>query len=170
MDEKLLVKTLLRHRPATVAFVRAILVDAHLAEDIFQDVSMLAVEKRAQFNDENHLAAWLRTAAKHRALNAIRDRKAGPIHLDADVVESLDAHWPNPPGDSGEISEALAACLDELSDYARKLITLRYEQELSGQRLADAVGRNAATVTVALSRTRRTLHNCIRARLEGDAQ
>lgn len=170
MDEKLLVKTLLRHRPATVAFVRAILVDAHLAEDIFQDVSMLAVEKRETFNDADHLAAWLRTAAKHRTLNAIRDRRAGPIHLDADVVESLDAHWPAAPGDSSEISEALAVCLGELSDYARRLITLRYESNLSGQALADAVGRKAPTVTVALSRTRRTLHNCIRARLGEDAK
>lgn len=165
MDEKLLVQTLLRHRPAVVAFVRAILRDMHTAEDIFQDISLMAVEGRAQFRDAGHLAAWLRTAAKHRALNAIRDRKVGPVHLDAAVVEQLDAHWPAAPGVSGEISEALARCMEQLSEYAHRLIVLRHEQDLSGEVLAAAVGGNAASVAVALSRTRRKLHNCIRERL-----
>ncbi|QNN23595.1 sigma-70 family RNA polymerase sigma factor [Planctomycetales bacterium ZRK34] len=166
MDEKLLVQTLLRCRLSTIAFLRAILVDAHLADDIYQDVSLMAVEKRQQFNDADHLAAWLRTAARHRALNAVRDRKSRPLALDADVIERLDMHWPKAPGSTSEVGEALAQCLGELSEYARRLITLRYEHDLSGDKLAEAVGRNTSTVAVALSRTRRTLHNCIHTRLE----
>ena len=165
MDEKLLVQTLLRHRLATIAFLRAILVDAHQADDIFQDVSLMAVEKRQQFTDAEHLAAWLRTAARHRALNAMRDRKTRPLALDAEVIEQLDRRWPTSPAGGSEIGEALTQCLDELSEYARRLITLRYEHDLSGDRLAEAVGRNTSTVAVALSRTRRMLHNCIHARL-----
>lgn len=165
MDEKLLVQTLLQHRVGTIAFLRAMLVDAHLADDIFQEVSLMAVEKRQQFTGADHLAAWLRTAARHRALNAMRDRKTRPMALDDQVIEQLDMQWSQTPGAAGEISEALARCLDELSEYARRLITLRYEQDLSGDQLARAVGRNSSTVTVALSRTRRMLHNCIQARL-----
>lgn len=58
MTEELLVKTLLDARPRVVAGAFAIVRDAHLAEDVFQEVLLRALRMRESFSDEGGLLAW----------------------------------------------------------------------------------------------------------------
>lgn len=65
-------------------------------------------------------------------------------------------------------ADALKACLERLSPYSRRLIELRYAQGISGPQLAEAVGRKLNTIYVALTRTHRTLAECVRAEMAAD--
>ncbi|MGH9093309.1 MAG: RNA polymerase sigma factor [Acidimicrobiales bacterium] len=61
--------------PVVVRIAWGVVRDAHLAEDVAQDV-MIAAERRFPDPDgDDHAAAWVRVAAAHLGLNAVRDRQ-----------------------------------------------------------------------------------------------
>jgi RNA polymerase sigma-70 factor (ECF subfamily) len=165
IDQESLVLTLLRERVKLLAYLSSIVRDHHLAEDLFQEVAVLAVRKIDEIHDMKHLLGWLRLTGRHLALRALRRRRQSPL-VDQSVLDLLEEQWSEQDGTPAiELVEALEECLEELSPYARDLVRLRYEDEISGTRLAEVVDRNVNTVYVALSRIHRSLHDCISEKL-----
>jgi RNA polymerase sigma-70 factor (ECF subfamily) len=169
LDPETVMRLLLDERVKLLAFVRAIVRDQHVAEDVFQNVSVAAIKKCAQIESHEHFVAWIRQAARYESLHELRRRDSAPVVLDINLLDLLEGSWAEiEDQNAADQAEALRKCLSSLSPYARKLITLRYSNGKSGQKLADALGRNLNTVYVALSRTHRALAECIRRRLSDD--
>jgi RNA polymerase sigma-70 factor (ECF subfamily) len=61
--------------------------------------------------------------------------------------------------------EALEACLEELPPKSRRLLDLRYVEELSAEEMAQETGSTSGSVRVLLSRVRTALASCIERRL-----
>jgi RNA polymerase sigma-70 factor (ECF subfamily) len=156
---------LLRERVKLLAYIRAIVRDDHLAEDVLQEVALLALRKRDEIRDGRHFLAWMRLTSRHRALKSLR-RRHHQLLVDEALLDRLDEHWAEHDQAPGtDLVEALRYCLERLSPYARNLVKLRYAEGVSGRRLAEVVGRSLNTVYVALSRIHRSLGDCIRQRL-----
>lgn len=169
VQQDIVVQLLLSHRGKLLGAIRAMVFDEHLAEDIFQEVSIAAINKCHEIVDVNHLAGWVRSAARFQALVALRNRNRLPRALSEDVLNSLEAHWEQFDRQTdAEISEALRGCLDRLSPYARQLIEARYVQHKRGNDLAAALERSLNTVYVALSRVHKTLRDCLHRQLVGE--
>lgn len=170
IDGTILVRSLAQLRPNILAYIVSIIGDAHLAEDVLQDVFVSAYQKRDTIENAAHLANWLRVAARHLALNALRDRKSDP-HFSSDILDLLDPHWePFDAGAGSDTVHALHECIEKLSPYSRQLVSLRYTQGLSGKRLASHLGKELNTVYVALTRIHRALAECISRRLAREAE
>jgi len=45
--------------------------DEHSAEDVYQQVAMLTVENRQEFESIDHLESWLFCTAKHRGIDQL---------------------------------------------------------------------------------------------------
>lgn len=170
IDGNILVRSLLRYRTQLLAYILAIVHDDHLAEDIYQDVSSLAYEKREQIDGEAALPGWLRTTARYQSLRAVRQRSARPRVLDAHVLDLLESDWPALDAqDSAHRIAVLRDCLARLSPYARRLVELRYGEGVSGEKLARRMSRDLNTIYVALTRAHRSLSECVRRRLAREA-
>jgi RNA polymerase sigma-70 factor (ECF subfamily) len=162
-----IVRVLMRDRPKLLAYVWAIVRDHHAAEDLLQEVSVLAVHKRAEIEGEEHFGRWLRQSLRYKAMNLVNKAERRTLTLDAGVLDQLDRRWDEQPAaDTADLAAALRRCMSELPPHARELVDLRYSRGLSGQRLASAVGKQLNTVYVSLSRVHRTLERCVRERLE----
>ncbi len=156
---------LLRERVKLLAYIAAIVRDDHLAEDVFQEVAVLAVRKRDEIRDAGHFLAWMRLTARHRALKVLRQKRRC-LFLDEALLDQMDEQWAERDATSAsDLVEALAHCLEGLSPHARNLVRLRYVDGISGSRLAEVVDRSLNAVYVALSRIHRSLGDCIRQRL-----
>jgi DNA-directed RNA polymerase specialized sigma24 family protein len=83
---------LLRERVKLLAYIRAIVRDNHLAEDVFQEVAVLAVRKRDEIRDRRHFLAWMRLAARNLALKLMR-RQHQYLFLDESLLDHLDEQW-----------------------------------------------------------------------------
>jgi len=70
IDHDTLLRTLLAERAKVLAYIRTLVRRRETAEDVFQDVCVLALEKRDQIVDPNHLTAWLRTGSRPAATAA----------------------------------------------------------------------------------------------------
>lgn len=166
VDQKTIMCVLVGDRTKVLAYIWSIVRDETLAEDIFQDICVLAIEKGDTINDEQHLIHWSRQAARYKSLEAMRDRQIRVLTLDDDVLQLLEDNWQSHDDEPAPArGQALKHCLSLLSPFARKLVDLRYGEGISGKQLADSVDRKLNTVYVALSRTHRALRQCIERRL-----
>lgn len=157
-----LMRVLLREQPRLLAYIRAIVVNQHLAEDVFQDVSILALQARVDLESELHLAHWLRRTARHKALNAAQKKSNRIATLSTQTLDLLESEWDRADAlDLAEQVQKLEHCIDLLPDPGRKLIRLRYRDGLSGKEIAGQVGRKTEAVYMALSRLRVALRRCV---------
>ncbi len=163
MDQNAVVRIMWRNRSKLMAYIWTIVHDPHLADDIYQDVSITALAKHDEINDEDHLYKWLRQVARFKSLKALREKHRDPCAPSGELLERLEHAWErfDDSSDSDRM-DALRCCLEKLSPYATRLIHLRYGEGLTGQSLADRVNRKVDTIYVALSRIHRSLLMCIR--------
>jgi RNA polymerase sigma-70 factor, ECF subfamily len=169
LQQDLVVQLLLKHRGKLIGIIRAMVADEHLAEDIFQEVSIAAINKCQTIIDVDHFGPWVRSAARLQALMALRNRNRLPRSLDAETLDLLEPHWARFDKQADlDLSEALRACLDHLGPYAKQLVETRYVQGKCGQNLATTLKRSMNTVYVALSRVHATLRDCLKKKLAAE--
>ncbi len=167
ITEDQLVGVLLRERVRLVAFIRIHVGDAHIADDIFQEVSIQAVQSRSEIDDESHLNHWLRRVARHRAIDHVRRAGSQPQRLDDQLMEQMEARWARFDAiESKDMTEALSLCMGKLTDRARRIVEMRYAEDLPSRVIAEQLGQNVQTVYKSITRAHRTLADCVSEQIE----
>src|SRR5690348_1188332 len=90
IDQPTLVRALLRDRARLHGFIWAIVRDEDLAEDVLQEVMLLALAKRETIDSESQLPGWTRKAARFKSFEALRRKHATPVTLDDRVIDLLE--------------------------------------------------------------------------------
>lgn len=158
------VQVLLSGRLRMIAIALVIVRDTHASDDIFQQVVLSALEKREQFQDAAHVLAWAIRAVRFRALDLARQRKVRC--LSETVLEQLESRWVEASeSEFAEHAQALHRCLEKLSVPIRSMLRLRYDEGLSCLAIANRMGRTLQAVYQALSRTHRSLRECVERRV-----
>lgn len=171
LDRDQTLRLLLRERALVLGYIRALVRDRHLAEDVFQEVSVRALDKCGEIADEVHFQGWIRRAARFEALNLVRKRERGPEPLGEVLLDQLEGHWDNATAATpDERLETLQSCVGRLTPRAQSLVRLRYGEGLPGTKVAELVGMSLNTLYVALSRIHRALAECVRAEQMGRAR
>ncbi|NNM86627.1 MAG: sigma-70 family RNA polymerase sigma factor [Phycisphaerales bacterium] len=162
MTEESLLRTLMTERVKILAYVNAIARHPDLAEDIFQDICVLALTKRGTLKDESHLLLWLRKTARFETLNRLRKRRERQLTLSDEVLEVLDVQWQQgTPEKASILMDALRHCLELLSPAAMELIRKRYEQGMNYPAIAQLLKRPVNSLYVTFSRIHVSLADCI---------
>ena len=165
MEPNSVVRALIRDRAKLLGYTWAIVHDPHLADDIFQDVTVLAIERAAEIKDEGHLLLWSRKAAHFKALEALRAKEYRMMSLDEDVLDLLEASWQGLDSvATADEANHLRRCIEQLTPKAKEIVHLRFTEGLSGIQVAEIVKLKVASVYVSLARIYRTLADCIRQR------
>ena len=170
LSQETVVSVLLAQRTSLLGYIWSMVRDPHIAEDIFQEVSVLVLEKREELNDVKALPAWLRRTARFRALARLRTLERTPTMLSASTMELIDGCWEDEEEpNSGDIISALHHCMAKLTPTARRMVVLRYDDGLSGAEVGEVVGLNVGAVYTALSRIHTSLRGCISGQLRREA-
>jgi RNA polymerase sigma-70 factor (ECF subfamily) len=156
---------LLSHRAMLLGYIISIVRDPDLAEDVFQNVAVVVLDKAGAVTRDEDFPPWARRVARLESLTALRKRKRAPELLDHSVLEMLEDHWCATETPPAPTRKALRECVEKLSPYARQLIEMRYVEQLSAQDVADRLNRSPNTIYVALSRTYRHLAGCVQRRI-----
>jgi RNA polymerase sigma-70 factor (ECF subfamily) len=152
-------------RTSTLGYLRTIVRDPHMAEDLFQETWVVVMRKIDSFDPTGDFGAWVRTIALNLARNELRKKKhLRPMPPPA-VLESLEqAHASQSMRDLKSSSERLAyldQCLEKLDARQRSLLDHRYSRGASLLDIASRCGRSPGAVQVALARVRQALLRCI---------
>lgn len=161
-------KVLSAHRDAIHRYVRGIVRDSAVADDLTQETLLRAHRKLATLEDPKRLSSWLYRIAT----NVCRDRFRRLPRRDR--IRSLDDETGGDAGpglailaDSGprldkvfeqrEMSACVQRYLSELPDRYRAVILLHDEAGMTNPEIAEMLGVTVATVKIRVHRARQKL-------------
>lgn len=159
-----------RHR--LMAFIYGLLREAQTSEDVFQEVWLKLHAELGKGVVIQNPPAWCRTAARNLILTHWRSRKNSKVQVDSTLVEFLDcveqafAEDATSEGAGEDRRQALGECLRALPEKSRRMLALRYEQELPLKDIAEQAGNSCDAVIKALVRLRQALAVCVEKRLK----
>lgn len=163
-------KELLGFRSELFGFIRAIVRNTHDAEDLFQEVARIILEKSAEGTQVSDFRAWAKEIARRQALQhyrTLRLRKADSIPTEemADLV--ADVYMKHSPAarDLTEEYDALRQCMAKLPGKNVELIRLRFAADQGYDAIARAVQGSETAVRRMVARLRILLMDCVRRRL-----
>ena len=112
MDGEALARGLLREQTMVMGYIRSLVRQHELAKDIFQEVCVVALQKRQEIQDDSHLKKWMRITARFYALKSLYKPDGKHLSLENDVVDVLDHRWEQMDAmDYSRVGEALRGCM-----------------------------------------------------------
>ncbi len=172
LERDRLIREFQRDRLRLIAYIRALVGDPDLTEDIFQEVSVIVLQKVEEFSAGRDLQAWCRGIARNVVLREREKSRRLRTFEGERLIELIDAAFAeNATADplEGRRSQ-LRSCMRMLAAPSRELVQLRYDSGLSLRALAQRLGRSEAAVQVALSRVRKWLLDCVERRAQTGAE
>jgi RNA polymerase sigma-70 factor (ECF subfamily) len=149
---------LMRHRGAIYAHLLAAVRNPHDAEDLLQEVSMAASRSADAFEAGSNFLAWIREIARRRILEYARERGRDSVVRPLENLEMAAATLDVEPEDRRR--DALSKCLEEMPPTSRRILDLRYQENLDVPKIAQAVGRTVQATYAILKRARIVLRDC----------
>jgi RNA polymerase sigma-70 factor (ECF subfamily) len=172
LERNCLIREFQRDRLRLIAYIRSLVGDADLTEDIFQEVSVVVLEKADQFAPGADLGAWCRGIARNLVLREREHSRRLRAFTDLRIVELVDAAFLENEG--RDLWDArrnlLRKCMEQLAAPSRELLELRYHVGLPLRQIGQKLGRTEAAVQVGLSRLRRWLGDCAQRRTQPGAE
>jgi RNA polymerase sigma-70 factor, ECF subfamily len=163
-------KEFLGFRSELFGFIRAIVRNTHDAEDLFQEVARIILEKSAEGTQVVDFRAWAKEIARRQVLQhyrTLRTRKAASVPTEemADLVSAVYMKHAPAPGDLTEEYDALRECMGKMPEKNVELIRLRYAGDQDYDAIARAVRGSETAIRRMVARVRILLMDCVRRRL-----
>ncbi len=155
----------LAHQGDLRAFIGALIRDAQTREDIFQNVALTLWESFDRYDRDRSFGAWARGIAAKKVLHEHRSNARFPLVFPVEAIQTILDAYDRTEAPEAPRRVALRECMDRLPERTREILTLRYDQDLSGDCIAVRIGSTVDAVHQTLSRTRTSLADCIRRRL-----
>jgi RNA polymerase sigma-70 factor (ECF subfamily) len=145
-----------RHHARVYRFVRRLIGDASLAEDVTSEVFLCVWQQARRFEARATFATWLLAIARNKAMTELRHRRTALPEVEED--EAADpASDPETACAAGDRSRVVRACLARLSREHREIIDLVYYHEKSVQEVAEIMDIPRNTVKTRMFYARRKL-------------
>lgn len=162
IDDETLARGLLSEQTKVMGYIRSFVRQHELAKDIFQEVCVLALQKRQEINDEAHLKKWMRTTARFYALKNVYKRDERHLSLENDVADVLDRRWDQSDAlDQSRLADALRGCMGALSEQHRLLLEKRFVANQGYGQIASEMARSLNSLYTTFSRIYSFLAKCI---------
>ena len=143
------------HLNAIHAYARAKLRQEDLARDIVQRTFLKAFQNRGSLRDPLSARAWLLTILRNEIAMEFRTSARFEV-WDQEQFEDLPGTEVDETVDPSMI-EALPSALSRITEAARTLLLLRFQQELSYEQIADVLDLPLGTVQSRLHRAKVSL-------------
>ena len=167
-DEILFEALVRENERAVVAFLRTMVRDPGLVDDLFQETLLTAWRKFGEFDPARGLGPWLRGIAFNLVRNAARSRQRDClVFIDAakDTLQHEFALFDRDSEGLDERIQALKQCVEGLQKQSKRLVQMRYGSNMSAADIAAHDKSRPATVRKQLQRIRQALLECIQQRI-----
>lgn len=140
--------------------------DRTATEDLVQQVFVQAYLNLERYDPARDFGAWIRTIARNLVRNEFRRSSRESLWLRR-YHEFVAARWENT--DDAEQAEQsmrkdLEDCRKKLSENASEALSMRYEQGMGFEQIAEVLGRTVAATRQMLARIRIALRRCVEER------
>ena len=169
-SQKQLMTLMTRHQRQIFSYIYTLVPRRHDAEDLLQETSLVICEKFHTFRLGTDFVAWACQIAYWRVRYSRQKFARSKVIFDQDVVDSVAHTAAELAPELDARHEALALCMQKLSQRDRNLVLTRYEPGNGVEEAARASGRSLEAAYKALTRIRKSLFDCVTHQLQtGDA-
>jgi RNA polymerase sigma-70 factor (ECF subfamily) len=135
-------------------------VSPNSAEDVLQNAAIVLHKKFEQFEAGTNFRAWAYRVVRFEVLKMREWQAKQPMALSEEAMDRLEATALADERPSPRL-QALSRCLGRLTDKARSLVRMRYDQRLPVTAIADRLRRPVESIYTTLSRIRKSLQQCV---------
>ncbi len=132
-----------RHKGGLFRFVLRSLRDRAVAEELYQEIWMRAIEARGRYEPQAKFSTWLYTIAHNRLVDHWRKKGLQVVSLDTESEISANPGF-EPPRilEARQALEKFTRALEALPPAQREAFLLHQEAEMSVPEIARATGTN----------------------------
>lgn len=159
-------KVFLPNQNRLLTFILCYIPNRMDAEDVFQNTTFVLWKKFDQYQPGSDFLAWSMMIARFEILSYYKKKKReGGIHFDEDMQKILDAEMKAFDSRFEQRLDALRECLKKLISEQRRLLKMRYEENLPLARIAERLSITSAAVFKRISKVHSRLIQCVRQRI-----
>lgn len=140
-----------RYHPRLHGYLRRLLKDAQIAEEVFDDVMFVVWKDARRFAGRSAASSWIFGIAYRRAMSALRKESRHQMRIDH-AVNVEDAAATRPKG-----HDLIEAALQRLSPNHRQVVELTYFFGFSYREIAEIAGCPENTVKTRMFHARKRL-------------
>jgi RNA polymerase sigma factor (sigma-70 family) len=163
---------IIRHKDKIYTAISLLVKDAHIADDLFQDLFIKIIEafKTGRYNDDGRFLSWALRIAHNLCIDHFRLKKRNPVLNNREDVDMFSFRNMAEPGVdhkiiNHEIHDDIRYLLNKLPEDQREVIILRHYADLSFKEIADITN---CSINTALGRMRYGITNL--RKIKGDYQ
>ena len=159
---ELFLKLLMSNEVRIFSYILRLVPNFADAEDIMQETAGIMWRKFDQFREATNFVAWAMEIAHYRVLDYRRKKCRSPMIYENEIFDQMVSLAREASVQDDRRLEALRRCLAKLKDRQRRLITLRYYNDIKPKKIAIRLGMSVHAVYKSLSRIYEQLLMCIR--------
>jgi RNA polymerase sigma-70 factor (ECF subfamily) len=143
-------------------FIFAMLQNRADAEDVYQQTAVVLWKKFSEFTPGTNFIAWAIRVAQFEIKDYVKARRRRKVFFSDAILDAIAVAYQVEPDDlRARRLEALAKCLEKLSDRDRRVLKQCYSVNRDYKKIAVAEGKTIAAIYKAISRIRKALYHCI---------
>jgi RNA polymerase sigma-70 factor, ECF subfamily len=158
---------LTRHERMIYGYVLSLVPNLSDADEIVQETCLRLWDEFDKYVPGTSFAAWALTVAHYEVLTWRKKVSRSKLVFDDALVELIGKERQVVERAAGPRQEALADCLQELTEGNRRLVAECYGAGRKIKEVAAKLEKTEASVYKALERIRGALHQCIERKLSG---
>ncbi len=149
-------------------FIMSFVADWNIADDIYQETLSVLWKKYSEFVPGTNFLSWAFTIAHFQILSHQKKQKTLKKHFSQATLDNLNEVAFSSVNESDQTLVALRNCVKKLSDRGKKLIKLRYENELTVAKIAERIQQSVHTLYKEYQKIHRQLFQCVRKQIRWD--
>jgi RNA polymerase sigma-70 factor (ECF subfamily) len=149
------------HQSSVANYVHALVRDRSAAEDVLQETALLIFRRFEEYDAMRPFVAWALGIARCKVMGLRRDAARSRLVFDEEALLRFTESWAEQSVGQSERGAALENCIDKLADHARRVVRLRYFDDLTADQIAAKTGGSGPVIRVTLQRIREQLRDCV---------
>ena len=149
-------------------FIMSFVADWNEADDIYQDTLSVLWRRFDEYVPGTDFLSWSFAIARYQILSHQKKQKTRRKYFSSATLANLQDVAAASVKDTDRSLAALRKCIRELSERSKHLLSLRYEDGASVQKIAQRVQTSAHTLYKQYRRIHAQLFRCMRKQLEWD--
>jgi RNA polymerase sigma-70 factor, ECF subfamily len=155
------------HQVQLRAYAYAICRDAHLTEDIVQEVAVVLITKYSDYDVTRPFLPWAMGITRNKAFEMLRERGKHVMALDEEALDRLESSLAatGTPEYVEARLDAMLSCMKRVGEQGQEVLNMKYVRRMSAREIAEATRRNVAAVNSLLQRLRARVVECVDRRM-----
>jgi len=163
-----LVQLMIKHQRRLFAYIMTLVPTRADAEDILQEASLTICEKFSEFKLGTNFYSWACQIAYWKVRAARKKYATSKVVFNEEVLDVISQTRVEMEEELDHRHGALSICLQKLNERDRRMVLVRYESGHNVKAAAQACGRTIQGAYKALTRIRKSLHDCVNIELASE--